>query len=138
VHLFNRSDVFRADEVTVTKVLAHPKMKAYKNTDIVSVEGEKFVSGVTYKNSKTGETGTLPVTGIFIEIGSVPATDFAKNVVKRTDINTVVTDPRTQRTSQLGIWAAGDCTDGLYHQNNIAAGDAVKALEDIYLYLHAQ
>ena len=138
VHLFNRSDVFRADEVTVAKVLAHPKMKAYKNTDIVSVEGEKFVSGVTYKNSKTGETGTLPVTGIFIEIGSVPATDFAKNVVKRTDINTVVTDPRTQRTSQPGIWAAGDCTDGLYHQNNIAAGDAVKALEDIYLYLHAQ
>ena len=35
-----------------------------------------------------------------------------------------------------GIWAAGDCTDGLYHQNNIAAGDAVKALEDIYLELH--
>lgn len=34
-----------------------------------------------------------------------------------------------------GIWAAGDCSDGLYHQNNIAAGDAVKALEDIYYYL---
>jgi len=31
--------------------------------------------------------------------------------------------------------AAGDCTDGLYHQNNIAAGDAVKALEDIYVWL---
>ncbi len=138
VHLFNRSDVFRADEVTVTKVLAHPKMKAYKNTDIVSVEGDMFVSGVTYKNSKTGETAQLPVTGIFIEIGSVPATDFAKDVVQRTEFNTVVTDPRTQRTSQPGIWAAGDCTDGLYHQNNIAAGDAVKALEDIYLYLNAQ
>ncbi len=37
--------------------------------------------------------------------------------------------------SFFGVWAAGDCTDGLYHQNNIAAGDAVKALEDIYLYI---
>jgi thioredoxin reductase len=39
------------------------------------------------------------------------------------------------RTSRAGIWSAGDCTDGLYHQNNIAAGDAVKALEDIYVWL---
>lgn len=38
----------------------------------------------------------------------------------------------------FGVWAAGDCTDGLYHQNNIAAGDAVKALEDIYLFVKAQ
>jgi thioredoxin reductase len=37
-----------------------------------------------------------------------------------------------------GVWAAGDCTDGLYHQNNIAAGDAVKALEDLYFFLKAR
>ena len=41
-------------------------------------------------------------------------------------------------TKTVGIWAAGDCTDGLYHQNNIAAGDAVKALEDIYMHLHTR
>jgi thioredoxin reductase len=39
---------------------------------------------------------------------------------------------------RLSIWAAGDCTDELYHQNNIAAGDAVKALEDIYMFLKAR
>lgn len=37
-----------------------------------------------------------------------------------------------------GVWAAGDCTDELYHQNNIAAGDGVKALEDIYMHLKAR
>ena len=47
-------------------------------------------------------------------------------------------DPKNQRTKLDGLWAAGDSTDGLYHQNNIAAGDAVKALEDIYLYIHAK
>lgn len=38
----------------------------------------------------------------------------------------------------FGVWAAGDCTDELYHQNNIAAGDAVKALEDIYFWLKSR
>ena len=47
-------------------------------------------------------------------------------------------DAKNQRTDVPGIWAAGDCTDVLYHQNNIAAGDAVKALEDIYLFLKAK
>ena len=49
----------------------------------------------------------------------------------------IVVDARTQQTSVPGIWAAGDCTNGLYAQNNIAVGDAIKALEDIYVYLKA-
>ncbi|HRH24422.1 MAG TPA: thioredoxin-disulfide reductase, partial [Candidatus Paceibacterota bacterium] len=56
-------------------------------------------------------------------------------VVALDEVDRVVTDPRNQRTSVEGIWAAGDCTDELYHQNNIAAGDAVKALEDIYQWI---
>ena len=51
------------------------------------------------------------------------------------EIRQVKIDARTQRASHARIWAAGDCTDGPYHQNNIAAGDAVKALEDIYMFL---
>jgi thioredoxin reductase len=47
-----------------------------------------------------------------------------------------VVDAKNQHTSVEGIWAAGDCTDELYHQNNIAAGDAVKALEDIYFWVY--
>ena len=50
--------------------------------------------------------------------------------------NRLVVDPNNQRAGE-GIWSAGDCTNGLYHQNNIAAGDAVKAIEDIYSHLHA-
>ena len=72
------------------------------------------------------------MTGIFVEIGVIPSTDFAKDVVNLDQFNRIVTDPKNQHTSVEGIWAAGDCTDELYHQNNIAAGDAVKALEDIF------
>jgi NADH-dependent peroxiredoxin subunit F len=140
VTLLNRSSEFsKADPVTVKKVLAHPRMKAIVNAVPTEVKGTTFVESLTYQDTATGETHTLPTTGIFVEIGSVPNTWFAKTIVTLDQWNHIVTDPRTQRAMNApGIWAAGDCTDGLYHQNNIAAGDAVKALEDIYLFLNAK
>ena len=93
---------------------------------------------MTVKNVKTGETMLLPVTGIFVEVGVIPNTDFAANIVELDEMKRIKADPRNQRTSVEGIWAAGDCTDELYHQNNIAAGDGVKALEDIYQWLMRQ
>ena len=137
VLLINRSNDFKADPVTIKKVLAHPNMKVLTNTDITEIRGEQFVTGLTYKNTETGKTGDAPVAGIFVEIGMIPNTDFAKDIVRIDDYKRVVVDPKNQKTSTNGIWAAGDCTNELYHQNNIAAGDAVKALEDIYNYLHA-
>lgn len=138
VTLIHRNDEFKADPVTVKKVLAHPNMRAMRSTEILEIKGEKFVTGLVYQNKESGGPRELPVQGIFVEIGSSPATDFLGDLVKLTPYKQIVVDPRTQATSLPGIWAAGDCTDGLYHQNNIAAGDAVKALEDIYMYLHAK
>ena len=137
VTLLHRSDTFRADEITVEKVLKNPKMSAIKNVQILEVKGDKFVEGLVYKNA-TGAKKELKVTGIFVEVGQIPNTDFAKRLVPLDDYGRIKIDPLTQKTSVSGIWAAGDCTDGLYHQNNIAAGDAVKALEDIYLYIHTR
>ena len=138
VTLINRSETFRADEITVEKVLSNPKMKAIKNADILEVKGEKFVTGLVYQDRTTKEIKELPVTGIFVEIGQIPNTDLVKGLVDLDDVNRVKIDPWTNRTSVDGIWAAGDCTNIRYHQNNIAAGDGVKALEDIYLYIHAK
>lgn len=135
VTLLNRSEEFRADEITVAKVKADPKMTIVTGAELTSVTGDRFVTGLTYKNRKSGEEKSLAVAGVFVEIGALPATDFAKDVVELNQYGAIVVDPRNQQTSTPGIWAAGDCTDGLYHQNNIAAGDAVKALEDIYLYI---
>lgn len=134
VTMLVRSD-FKADDITVAKVLKNPKFKSIKNAVPKEVHGEKFVTGITY--AANGKDTKLNVTGIFIEIGSIPNTWFAKEVVKLDDYNRIRVDPMTQMSSP-GVWAAGDCTDGLYHQNNIAAGDAVKAIEDIYLFIHAK
>ncbi len=135
VTLLQRSDKYRADPVTVEKVLAHPNMKAILNAQVTEVSGDKFVSGLTYLDSTTNTPQTLAVTGIFIEIGMIPNTSYLTDVITLDDIGRVVIDPWTQKTTTPGIWAAGDCTNILYHQNNIAAGDAVRALEDIYVTL---
>lgn len=132
VTLIHRRDTFKADAITVEKVLAHPNMSVMTNTEPIEVKGDKFVSGLVVKNNETGETKELAVTGVFAEIGVIPNTDYAKGVVELDEVGRVVTNPKNQTTSVEGVWAAGDATDELYHQNNIAAGDAVKALEDIY------
>lgn len=138
VTLFDTAETFRADPVTVQKVLAHPNMKGIGNTEMVEIKGEKMVSAVVYRDKKTGTQTELPVGGVFVEIGQVPATGFAKGVVEMDKWGHIVVDPWTQKTTVPGIWAAGDCTNVLYHQNNIAAGDAVRALEDIYIALAAK
>ncbi|MFM2414352.1 MAG: hypothetical protein RI911_45 [Candidatus Parcubacteria bacterium] len=137
VTLINRTETFRADPVTVEKVSAHPNMKIIKNAEILEVTGDVFVNGLIYKDSKTNETTTLPTDGIFVEIGLLPNTQFLGDLVKTNEVGQIAIDPWTQATSVEGIWAAGDCTNVLYHQNNIAVGDAVRALEDIYAHLRA-
>lgn len=138
VTLLNRTEKFRADELTVAKLKQHQNFTIITNAIPVEVIGEKLATGLVYEDRITKEKITLNTPGIFVEIGAIPTTEFAKDVVTLNSQGYVPVDPRTQKTSTEGIWAAGDCTDGLYHQNNIAAGDAVKALEDIYLHLKAK
>lgn len=138
VTLLNHDKEFRADPITVEKVLAHPNMKAISSVDVAEVKGNTMVNSVVYRNADTDETTTLEVEGIFVEIGLVPSSDIVKDMVELDKRAHIVTDPMTQRTTTAGIWAAGDVTDALYHQNNIAVGDAIKALEDIYNFLHTQ
>ena len=133
VYLLNRTETFRADEISVEAAIKFPNFKCITSAVPTAVEGTQFVTGLKYKDVKTNVETKLDVTGIFIEIGLIPNTTWVGEVVKLNEIKQVVIDPKTQRTSHPRIWAAGDCTDGLYHQNNIAAGDAVKALEDIYM-----
>jgi len=137
VTLLNRSNSFKADPVTVEKVLAHENMTAITNAALAGIQGEQFVSGLTYTDTN-GDEQPLAVTGIFAEIGMIPNTEYAADAIELDDYGRVTIDPWTQQTTTQGIWAAGDCTNIKYHQNNISAGDAVRALEDIYVHLKAK
>ena len=135
ITLLSRSE-FKADPVTIKKVLENPKMKAVENAVPVEIKGGPFVKSLIYKRTAPfADNVEIKTDGIFVEIGHMPNTFFAEDLIKVDQFKRIKIDHKTQRTSLEGIWAAGDCTDALYHQNNIAAGDAVKALEDIYLEL---
>ena len=135
VTLLHRGEQYKADPVTVERVLAHENMTGLLNTEPTEVYGEQMVTGLRYIEHATGEEKQLAVTGVFVEIGMIPNTEFVAGVVDRDEYDRIVIDPWTQQTSIPGIWAAGDCTNIRYHQNNISAGDAVRALEDIYVTL---
>jgi len=137
VTLICRGEI-NADKIIVDKLSENKKFKIIKNVIPKEVTGEKFVTGFTYTDNITKKDIELKTSAIFVEIGHTPATDFAKNVCDISPDKKIKINPLTQQTSQQGIWAAGDCTNVLYHQNNIAAGDAVKAIEDIYQYLKSR
>jgi alkyl hydroperoxide reductase subunit F len=135
IYLLHRSESFRGDPVTQDEVFSNPKVETILNAETTEVLGDRVVEGLKYRDKKTGEEKELKVQGVFVEIGSVPNSEMVKDLVNIDKYGEVVVDHKTQATSQKGIWAAGDITDVLYKQNNISAGDAVKAVLNIYDYL---
>lgn len=139
VTLLEAGEQFRAEAVTIEKLKQNPRFEAIKNIELLEIKGSLpaggFVSAISYRDKTTNEIKELPVTGIFVEIGFAPNTQMIKNLINLNPVGYAIVDHQTQRTSQEGIWAVGDCSDVKYHQNGIAAGDAIKAIENIYEYL---
>jgi len=135
VTILNRSETLRGDKISIEKLTENPNFKIIKNAIPVEIKGDKFVSAIVYEDSVTKEKNEIKTPAIFVEIGLLPTTSFAQNVLKLNKYNQIPINPANQQTEIPGLWAAGDCTDAMYHQNNIAAGDAVRALEDIYIWL---
>ncbi len=125
----------RGDPVTQSKILASDKVTIIYGSEATAVHGDTMVTGLTYKNLATGEEQRVDVNGVFVEIGSVPNSEIVGDLVEKDEWNNIIVDPVTQSTTCAGIFAAGDVTNAMYRQNNIAAGDAVKALLSAYDYV---
>lgn len=136
ITLLVRGTEMRGDAITQAKVVGHPKIKILYNTVVEEILGDTMVSGVRIKTKGESEARVVSTEGVFVEIGAVPNTDFLAQLTTLDERKEIVVDPRTQASSCPGIWAAGDASNVLYKQNNISAGDAVKALLNIYEYLH--
>ena len=136
VYLMVRGDALKGDPVTQEEVAKNPKFKpVIFNAETQEIFGDKFVSGVRYKDIKTGEAKELAVDGVFVEIGSVPNSEIVGALITLDKWGQVPVDSKWGTTAHLGIFAAGDITDDPYKQNNISAGDAVKAALAAYNYL---
>jgi NADH-dependent peroxiredoxin subunit F len=76
--------------------------------------------------TSSGEEHSLPLDGVFVQIGLVPNTDWLKGAVKLSARGEIEVDGRGQ-TSVAGVYAAGDCTIVPFKQIVTAMGEGSKA-----------
>lgn len=132
--LLVRSEI-KGDPITFKKITESPKVSIVYKVVVEEVIGENVVEGVRIKNVETNTEETIATDGVFVEIGMVPNTDFAKDALMLNERGEIIVDGKTAATSVPGIFATGDATDLLYKQNNISAGYGVVAALSAYDYL---
>ena len=135
IYLLVRGDTLRGDQITQEKVKFSDKVEIMFNSEIQEIKGDKFVQSAVIKDKKTGEAKELKLEGVFVEIGSVPNSEIAKGLLEINQFGEIVIDHKRAATSRPGIFAAGDVTDEMYKQNNISAGDGVRAALSAYNYI---
>lgn len=135
IYLMARSEKINADPITFDKVKSSPKVKIMTMVQATEISGDETVSGIKYKELKSGEAKEMKLDGVFVEIGWTPNSGLVKDLVNLNERGEIIVNHQTQTSSLEGIWAAGDVCDVLYKQNNISMGDAIKAVLNIYDYL---
>ncbi len=136
IYLLVRDENIKGDPILFEEISKDKKVEVLLNSEINEILGKDFVEGVKYLDKKDNIAKELKLDGVFVEIGSVPNSEFLGDLVEKNKYNEVVVDHGNQKTSQIGIWAAGDLTNLPYRQNNISAGDGIKAILSIRDYLN--
>ena len=132
ISLLVRGKEFTGHEYLIEKVKKNKKVKVYYNAETTEILGDKFVNGIKFKQD--GKEQTLKVSGVIIEIGRIPNTDFLSKLVKLDEHKHILVDCQG-RTNVEGIFAAGDCASGHEYQYVISAGQGCMALLKIARYL---
>lgn len=125
----------KADQANKADVEKSDKIEIITNASVKEIKGGAMVNSLVYEDQVSKEMKTLNVEGVFIEIGSQPATALAKGLVDFTKRDEIVVDPETFATKTPGLFAAGDNNSGIYKQIVTAAGEGCKAALAAYDYL---
>ncbi|WP_241649546.1 alkyl hydroperoxide reductase subunit F [Rosenbergiella collisarenosi] len=135
VTLLEFADVLKADQVLQTKLRSLPNVEVIVNAHTQEVLGDgQQVSGLVWKDRLTDTLHTLPLAGIFVQIGLLPNTTWLGEQIARNKMGEIIVDSRGE-TNQPGIFAAGDCTTVPYKQIIIASGEGAKAALSAFDYL---
>ena len=124
--IINVTPELTGDPVMIDKITASPHVRVINNSEVLSINGDKFVSSITVQNHKEKTPSNIDVAGVFIEVGSLPATSYLKSLVKLNKASEIIID-KYNMTSREGIFAAGDITDIPEKQIITAAGEGAKA-----------
>ncbi len=136
VTIVHRRDEFRASKIMAERALANPKIKVVWNSVVTEVLGEDGkVAGVRLRDTVTGATSTLDVTGVFVAIGHDPRSELFAGQVDLDPSGYVLVDAPGTRTNLPGVFAAGDVVDHTYRQAITAAGTGCAAALDAERYI---
>lgn len=132
----HRRDQLRADKVLQDRAFANSKIKFLWNTELREVQGSMVVERAIIENNKTGERQELPVSGVFIYVGTEPNTEFLQGVLKLDENGYIITDENLE-TSVEGVFAAGDARKSRLRQVVVAAGEGALAAVMVEKYIES-
>jgi thioredoxin reductase (NADPH) len=135
VTIVHRRDELRASKIMAERAFANPKISFIWNAEVVEVHGQDKLTGVTLRDTRTGATRELDVTGMFVAIGHDPRSELVKGMVDLDDAGYVQARGRTTLTSLDGVFACGDLVDHTYRQAITAAGTGCAAALDAERFL---
>jgi thioredoxin reductase (NADPH) len=137
VTVVHRRDTLRASKAMQERAFADPKISFSWDSEVAEIHGEQKLTGLTLRNTKTGQKTELPVTGLFIAVGHDPRTELFKDQLKLDSEGYLKVEAPSTRTNLTGVFAAGDVVDHIYRQAVTAAGTGCAAALDAERYLAA-
>ncbi len=126
-----------ADPVYRDKVMKSEKVDIFLEHQPTRIVGETMVEGVEFKSINTGEVKTIPVEGVFVEIGIQPSSNLFVDILTTSEKGEILVDSEC-RTGLAGVFACGDVTSVPYKQVVVAVGEGAKAALSAYNYLITQ
>ena len=127
VTLIEFDSQLRADAVLQRKLASLPNVTVIVSAQTTEVTGDgEKVTGLVYKDRTSGASRTVPLEGIFVQIGLVPNTEWLKGAIALSPRGEIEVDQRGE-TSAKGVFAAGDATTTPFKQIVIAMGEGAKA-----------
>jgi len=135
VTLIHRRDELRASKIMQERAYADPKIDFAWNSEVAEIHGEDRLTGLTLRDTVTGETRHVDATGLFIAIGHDPRSELLHGQVRMDDEGYVLVDSPTTHTNVSGVFACGDLVDHRFRQAITAAGTGCAAALDAEKYL---
>jgi len=134
IMLIHRRHELRATKILQEKVMSEPRIEILWDTVVEEILGEAFVNKIRVRNINTKKESVLVVSGVFVSVGSQPATGYLKGLLTLNEVGAIVANERLE-TSVPGIFAAGDIRSNSIRQVIGAAGDGAVAAVNAGKYI---
>jgi len=135
VTMIHRRGELRASKIMQNRAYNDAKIDFAWDSAVDAIHGDKSLSGVTLRDTNSGETRDLQINGLFIAIGHEPRSELVVGQVELDAAGYVLTDGKSTRTNVPGVFACGDLVDHTYRQAITAAGTGCSAALDAERFL---